>query len=231
MRNLILSGIVAVVAAVPATAQPGRAATVDHIILGIDTLERGMRLLRERTGITPVIGGVHPGRGTQNALMSLGRGVYLELIAPNFADTAAAPRVAFFSQFKTLTPFGWAMAATNADSLAARAAARGLAAANVSGGSRARPDGRMLSWRTTVPWPRPFGSYVPFFIEWSATSPHPSTESPAGCTLAAVRMTSPAPDSLRALLAKGEVVIPVVAGASEGLQFDLDCPRGRVEFR
>ena len=163
--------------------------------------------------------------------MSLGRGVYLELIAPNFADTAVLPRVAFFSQFKTLTPYGWAMGTTNADSLSARVAARGWPASAVAAGSRARPDGSTLAWRTTVPWPRPFGSYLPFFIEWSATSPHPSTQSPSGCTLAAVRMTSPAPDSLRAFLARGEVVIPVVQGSAEALQFGLDCPRGRVEFR
>jgi hypothetical protein len=231
MRILFLASLATITTVVPVAAQPARVASVDHIILGIDTLERGIRLLREKTGVTPVMGGVHPGRGTQNALMSLGRGVYLELIAPNFADTAALPRVAFFSQFKTLTPYGWAMGTTSADSLSARVAARGWPAASVAAGSRARPDGSTLAWRTTVPWPRPFGSYLPFYIEWSATSPHPSTQSPSGCTLATVRMTSPAPDSLRALLARGEVVIPVVQGATEGLQFDLDCPRGRVEFR
>lgn len=230
MRTLLLTAIAVIANTVPANAQPA-AATVDHIILGIDSLERGMRLLHAQTGVTLVKGGVHPGRGTQNALMSLGRGVYLELLAPNFAETASASRVAFFSQFRTLTPYGWAMNMTNADSLVARATARGLSPTPIQAGSRARPDGRKLEWRTMVPWPRPFSDYLPFFIEWSASSAHPSAESPSGCTLGTVRMTSPAPDSLRALLARGEVVIPVVQGTAEGLQFDLDCPRGRVEFR
>ena len=228
---LLVSAFALATLARSAAAQPAHSARVDHIIVGIDSLERGIRMLRDQTGVTPMSGGVHPGRGTQNALMSLGRGVYLELIAPNFADTAAAPRVAFYSQFKSLAPFGWAVHTSNADSLAASAPIRGLAAGAVAPGSRARPDGSRLAWRTTVPWPRPHGAYLPFFIEWSASSPHPSTESPPGCTLAAVRMTSPAPDSLRALLSRADIRITVLQGAAEGLQFDLDCPRGRVEFR
>lgn len=204
---------------------------VDHIIVGIDTLERGMRLLADLTGVTPVKGGVHPGRGTQNALMSLGSGVYLELIAPNFADTAAKASVAFFSQFTRLTPYGWAVHAKNADSVSTLAAKRGLAPGVVQQGSRARPDGKTLAWRTVVPWPQPYGAYLPFFIEWSASSPHPSTESPMGCTLAAVRMLSPAPDSLRMVINRAEVRVPVIRDEREGLQFDLDCPAGRVEFR
>jgi hypothetical protein len=233
MRIFLLATSCLVATALPAqTAAPQRVgADVDHIIVGIDTLERGMRLLADITGVTPVKGGVHPGRGTQNALMSLGAGVYLELIAPNFADTAAKARVAFFSQFTKLTPYGWAVHAKNADTVSMLAAKRGLAAGVVQQGSRARPDGKTLAWRTVVPWPAPFGPYLPFFIEWSASSPHPSTESPTGCTLAALRMLSPAPDSLRTMLNRAEVRVPVLRGEREGLQFDLDCPKGRVEFR
>ena len=205
-------------------------AEVDHIIVAIDTLERGIRLLREATGVAPVFGGVHPGRGTQNALMSLGRGTYLELLAPNFADTTAARQVAFFSQFRTLTPYGWAVHARNADSLGARAVAHALPGGVVQQGSRARPDGSTLAWRTTVPWGPSFGAYLPFFIEWGARSPHPSSDAPGVCLLAAVRMVSSSPDSLGALLARAEVRVPVVAGTREGLQFDLACATGRVSL-
>src|SRR5436305_7277175 len=88
---------------------------VDHVILAIDSLQRGIELLRNATGVTPIQGGVHPGRGTQNALLGLGQGRYLELIAPNPDDTAASARAtaatrgAYFRQFRSLTPIGWAV--------------------------------------------------------------------------------------------------------------------------
>lgn len=207
----------------------GEVAEIDHVILAIDTLERGIRLLRQATGITAVYGGAHPGRGTQNALLSLGRGRYLELLAPNPLDTVGAPRAAEFARFHALTPFGWALRTHDADELLAALRRRGLPGGAVIRGSRARPDQSILRWRTLNPW----GSnraLLPFFIEWSQSSPHPSNESPSGCGLVELSMVSPAADSLRALLAQAGIAVPIRAAATEALQLVLDCPRGRVQL-
>lgn len=57
----------------------------DHLVVTAASLEQGMAWVEDRLGISmaPRIGGEHVRLGTHNALMSLGPGFYLEVIAIN----------------------------------------------------------------------------------------------------------------------------------------------------
>jgi len=208
---------------------------VDHVILATDALDRGIDLLRNATGVTPIRGGVHPGRGTQNALLGLGQGRYLELIAPNPDDTAASARAtaaarnAYFRQFKRLTPIGWAVHVSDIGAERARLVSAGLRPGPITPGSRATGDRRLLRWQTLNPWGQDRG-VLPFVIAWDAATQHPSATAPAGCTLAGLQIVSSSADSLRSPFVRAGWPVSIVRGAPEHLELALACVGGEVHF-
>ena len=63
---------------------------IDHFALAAQTLEIGQEYVRNITGLTIPLGGVHQGMGTHNCLMATGDDSYIEIIAndPNQPEPA-----------------------------------------------------------------------------------------------------------------------------------------------
>jgi len=207
-------------------ANPPRAAVqaVDHLVLGTADLETGIGWLRKRTGVSPVHGGVHPGRGTRNALLSLGQNQYLELIAPEPAQETGNEIVAMLKKLREPRLIGWAASTREIQALAARLGGTVLA------GSRKRGDGVLLQWQSLEVSPQRF-SVVPFFIQWSADSRHPSEDSPKGCTLIRFTLEHPQQEELRDRLAGLGIEAEVRQAPEPGLSAELRTPAGAVELR
>jgi len=170
---------------------PSVPADLDHILVGINDLNHGIVWMEERSGVRAIIGGVHPGRGTRNALLSLGLRHYIEIIAPDPQQSSASndlvDRLRVIQEPQLV---GWAAHTNDLAGLAQRLVAAGIAIETPRDGSRTRPDGKTLRWKS-FSLKEDFG-VLPFFIEWSADSVHPSQDAPAGCALQHFFLESPA---------------------------------------
>jgi glyoxalase-like protein len=176
-------------------------AVIDHVLLAVRDLDAAAKWIREQHGLTALPGGRHPGVGTANMIVPLGDD-YLELIAMVDPAEAAGPLRARLDEAPEsgASIATWAVRVTDIEALKQRLGAAGIATEGPLPGSRRRPDGTLLEWRTlrvgsgTEP-------AIPFFIEWKvAAGDHPGAapvEHPAGTVLLrGLRLASPVPEAL-----------------------------------
>lgn len=171
---------------------PAIPVNLDHIVVGFPSLEDGMARLLQLSGYHAAVGGSHPNRGTRNALLNLGNNSYLELLAPDPAQLALVWHQEI-TTLSELTIVDWAIRHKDLDQLAALLNERGVPRIDPTPGSRTRPDGQTLNWRTLRLVDDLKGN-LPFFIEWDFSSPHPSTDAPGGCLLQQFQPTGPLPE-------------------------------------
>ena len=203
---------------------------LDHILLGAKDLDEGIAYIEKLSGVRAAVGGSHPGVGTRNALLSLGAGRYLEIIAPDPEQAPSAgmmyTRVVGLSSPRLIS---WAYRTTDLAGLAERIAKAGIAVEGLSEGSRKRTDGSMLRWKT-LRVKDDLGGVLPFFIEWERGTKHPSDDAPAGCRLSSFSATSADPKTLAELFRRIEIEVKVDAGMAQKLIAKIESARGEFEL-
>jgi len=206
---------------------------LDHLLLGCSDLHAGIAFVEKQTGVRAAIGGVHPGRGTRNALLALGPLHYLEIIAPDPAQAdvldAGKGLPAILKKLTAPTLVDWAVHTSDIVGVAERWQKVGITFSGPTPGSRARPDGKMLHWRTlNVNDDR--GGLIPFFIQWSDGTIHPSLDAPKGCTLASFAVVSPETASLAAEFAKLGITAQVANDNIAHLRATITGPKGVLQL-
>lgn len=201
---------------------------IDHLLWAAPDLESGRRRIGELTGVEPVRGGRHPGVGTENALLGLGGERYLEIIA---LDPTQSERSSLGLALEGLREPGlltWCARASDIESTAGAARRTGLDAGEPTAMSRERPDGSRLEWRLLFLDGHDEGLLLPFFIEWSEGTVHPSRGAPGGCRLERFELVHPDPGKLNGLLAAFGLEVAVDEGPSPRMVAELQTPCGPV---
>ena len=207
-------------------------ADLDHILLGANDLDHGTDWMEERSGVRAIFGGVHPGRGTRNALLSLGPRRYLEIIAPDPQQASATSGNDMADRLRALEEprlIGWAAHTNDLASLVQKTAAVGIAIENPRDGSRVRPDGKTLRWKSFA-LKKDFDGVLPFFIEWDHSSIHPSQDAPSGCTLQHFLIESPEVEDVRSVAGKLDLEVELKFAKTSALHARIIGKRGAFEI-
>jgi hypothetical protein len=173
---------------------------VDHLVLGAPDLATGIRHVEGLLGRRAVLGGRHPRWGTHNAIVGLGRGVYLEIIAAD-PQRDRSESVTIFGLDRVRTPqlVTWAAKVRDLESHQARAKDAGIELGAILEGERERPDGSRLAWRLTDPAKVIAEGLVPFLIDWG-NSEHPADSVPPAGRLQELRAEHPHPTTVQRFL-------------------------------
>jgi Glyoxalase-like domain len=200
--------------------------SLDHVILGFNDLDIGVDHVYERTGVRAAAGGVHPGAGTKNALLSLGALQYLEIIAPDPLQPASTdPR--HVASLENPALVGWAIHRNDLNGFASTLRSGGVECVGPKPGSRSRPNGTTLNWKSLTLKDDSDG-VLPFFIEWDAKSLHPSVDAPAGCRLTAISIATPNPVGLQSLLDKLQLDVQILHTHELRLAATILGPKGAM---
>jgi len=158
-------------------------ARIDHIVYATPDLDATVAEVIGSWGVEPSAGGRHDGLGTRNALLSLGDGIYLELVGPDpDQPDPAGPRPFGIDDLDAPRLVTWAARVPDIDLWVAWSRQRGFDPGDPVSMQRTTPAGEVLRWRLT--FPQPGDGVVPFLIEWPGSTP--ATGAAGGCTLMAL---------------------------------------------
>ncbi len=205
------------------------ASQLDHLVWAAPDLPSAVEHMEALCGVRAAEGGRHPGVGTHNALLSLGPGRYLELVAPDPSQDTLRGFGLLLADLGAPSLLTWSAATADIATTADIARAQGWTCQGPRPMSRALPGGGQLHWQILFITDHPFGHCLPFFIEWEGTS-HPSSTTPRAGALASLTLRHPQPDALiGALGALGLAETANTELATEpGLRAEIEGRRGPV---
>lgn len=207
---------------------------LDHVVVGIDDLDKGIEALQRMTGVTAKFDGRNARLGTQSAVIGLGEHAFLEIMAPDpkadpaLIDPEVRPMILDRLQgFETPTPFFWAIGTSNFERSKALARRAGSYVSDMQAGTRKRGWGRSSDW-TWAHVTRPQSYVMPLFVQWDQDTKPPRERAPEGCRLDQLKLHARLFKSVHTLLAAMQVDVEVAASDRESIDLILACPGGEV---
>ena len=200
---------------------------LSQVILGVRDLAAATCRM-EALGLTVLDGGAHPGVGTANRVVPLGR-QYLELLG--VVDEAEA-RAGWYGRALLAAIAGgdrlvrWSLRTDRIEEVAARL---GL---TPEGRQRVRPDGVRLAWKAAGIAPAAELGWLPFFMQWDDPAQYPGVQPVRHANgangVAWIEVAGPDPDRLARWTDGADLPLRVVPGAPGLRRVALATDRGEI---
>ena len=201
---------------------------IDHLMLGASDLSLGKTWVMDQLGIRATDGGSHPGQGTRNALAGLTDHCYLEVIAPDPAQTLQGTLGEQLLGYSAPSLRTFAVRCAGFDDLVPRLTILGYQH-RILEMSRETIDGIRLSWRLLFIAGHDYGDRMPFFIDWGQ-SPHPSLGLVAAGSLRQITVQLSADlAGYQRLMTMLDLPVVVTQGPP-GLVASVHCEQGLVQL-
>ena len=202
---------------------------VDHVLIAVGNLDEAAERFERDYGLKSIDGGTHPGWGTANRIVPLGR-EYLELIGVVDPDEAIEH------------PFGrWMLQRVADGDHLLRCCLRPNDIEQTAErighepvpGSRATPEGGSVHWRL-VGLEAAMTENLPFFIEWDPDSEHPGAkdlEHPSQAMGIAWVEIGGEPARLKEWLGEEVAAVRLVGGAPGVKAIGVIAPEGDIVLK
>ena len=202
---------------------------LDHLVYATSDLKATCRDLEIRLGVRASTGGQHPGRGTHNALISIGPMAYLEIIGPDPLQPEVRP--VWFDIDQLITPklITWAVRVDRLETFV-KEISPNVRVGALRSGARKTPEGTTLSWQLTEPQLVQGVGLVPFLIEWNSPL-HPADSAITGPPLIELRIEHPEPELIRAQLHGLRLEVAIEQGSCPALVAIFQGANDRIELR
>ena len=201
---------------------------LDHLVYAAPDHDEAVYEVADRLGISPSLGGQHPGRGTRNSLLRLGMGTYLEIIGPDPEQPMPSePRWFGVDALEKPHLVAWAVTVPDVALRIADARARGYDPGPIQSLTRMQPDGTILRCRLTPVRGGPLPGLIPFLVDWGDT-PHPSVRASEGASLLEFWAESPRSEDVERKLRALNVALDLRPGEQARLIARLAGPGGEM---
>jgi hypothetical protein len=204
---------------------------VDHLVYATPDLEGTVGALEQLLGVRASEGGRHPGRGTRNALMTIGPHSYLEIVGPDPEQHLPAHSTWFgIDDLQGPKLVTWAAKSSDLGRLVLAARRGGVKLGMITSGSRQRSDGITLTWQFTEPTVMQEDGILPFFIDWQSSS-HPAANAAGGAELISFLAEHPEPERVRRSLAALGLDLEIRRAPAPALVAALRTAQGEFQLR
>lgn len=201
---------------------------LDHIVLATYNIDVGMQQFEQMTGVRPIFGGKHKSGYTQNAIVSLGDDLYIEILAPQDTEKARSG-MKHFDKYQQITPLGWAINTDNIQTTHNNLKSFGYKTGKVKTSSRAEPGKATVVWHSVKI--KEEIQQKPMMIQWDDMALHPAKSQEAVCSLESFGLANPESEDLKKLVSQLNIDgLNIKQADNTSISLSLSCPTGTVNF-